>query len=187
MFSSWPYSDAAVLSHLAVLLPYNMLLVNLSLKSGVFPTSYKQYHITSLKVIETAVANHLMKHFDQHQSAYHPSHSFQTALQHVYSSVLHQLDRCRAGFIVLIDLSAAFDSVLWSSSVTSLITVWYWRQCVEMDSVIFVMAFISCKNQQWVVCSCPVQYCKQLLSWGPFLRRGQLKILHPVLWSIHNT
>ena len=64
------------------------------------------------KVIETAVANHLMKHFDEHQSAYHPSHSFQTALQHVYSSVLHQLDRCRAGFIVLIDLSAAFDSVL---------------------------------------------------------------------------
>ena len=113
----------------------------LSLRSGVFPTSYKQSHITPLlkspsldcdslqsyrpvsnlsflsKVIETAVANQLMKHFDQHklldqhQSAYRPNHSVETALQHVYSSILHQLDRGRAVFLVLIDLSAAFDTV----------------------------------------------------------------------------
>ena len=100
------------------------------------------------KVIETAVANHLMKHFDEHQSAYHPSHSFQTALQHVYSSILHQLDSRQAGFLVLVDLSPAFYSVLWPSSVTSLVTIWYLRQRIEVDSVVFVMAFISCENQQ---------------------------------------
>ena len=63
------------------------------------------------------MANQLMKHFDQHklldqhQSAYRPNHSVETALQHVYSSILHQLDRGRAVFLVLIDLSAAFDTV----------------------------------------------------------------------------
>ena len=58
-----------------------------------------------------------MKHFtihqllDQHQSAYRPGHSVETAFQHVYSSVSQQLDRGRAVFLVLIDLSAAFDTV----------------------------------------------------------------------------
>ena len=124
-----------------VLLPYVCKLVNMSLKSGVFPTSYKESHITPLikspsldsdllqsyrpvsnlsflsKVIETAVGNQLMKHFDHHklldqnQSAYRPHHSVETAVQHVYSSILHQLDRGRSVFLVLVDLSAAFDTI----------------------------------------------------------------------------
>ena len=60
-----------------------------------------------------------MKHFtthrllDQHQSAYRPArpgHSVETAFQVVYSSVSQQLDRGRPVFLVLIDLSAAFDT-----------------------------------------------------------------------------
>ena len=116
-------------------------LINSSLISGVFPSMFKESHITPLlksptldpdvlqsyrpvsnltflsKVLETAVSSQLMKHFtthqllDQHQSAYRPGHSVETAFQHVYSSVSQQLARGRAVFLVLIDLSAAFDTV----------------------------------------------------------------------------
>ena len=73
-----------------------------------------------------AVSSQLMKHFtihqllDQHQSAYRPGHSVETAFQHVYSSVSHQLDRGRAVFLVLIDLSAAFDTVFHDNLISLL-------------------------------------------------------------------
>ena len=47
-----------------------------------------------------------MKHFTTHR----PGHSVETAFQVVYSSVSQQLDPGRPVFLVLIDLSAAFDT-----------------------------------------------------------------------------
>ena len=46
-----------------------------------------------------------------HQSAYRPGHSVETAIQHVYSARCEQLDRGRTVFLVLLDLSAAFDTI----------------------------------------------------------------------------
>ena len=116
-------------------------MVNSSLSTGVFPSAYKQSYITLLikydsldgdalnsyrpvsilpflsKVIETAVCNQLMAHFDSHgvfdshQSAYRPGHGVETAMQHVYSSIFEQLDRGQTVFLVLLDLSAAFDTI----------------------------------------------------------------------------
>jgi hypothetical protein len=45
------------------------------------------------------------------QSAYRPFHSVETALLHVTSSILEQLDTGRNVYLVLLDLSAAFDTV----------------------------------------------------------------------------
>ena len=76
------------------------------------------YNLTFLsKVLKLAVCSQLMKHFathrllDQHQSAYRPGHCVETVFQHVYSSVSQQLECGPAVFLVLIDLSAAFDMV----------------------------------------------------------------------------
>ena len=38
-------------------------------------------------------------------------HIVESAFQHVYSSILHELDRGRSVFLVLINLSAAFDTI----------------------------------------------------------------------------
>ena len=67
-----------------------------------------------------------MKHFtthrllDQHQSAYRPGYSVETVFQHVYSSVSQQLDRRPSVFLVLIDLSGAFDMVFHENLISLL-------------------------------------------------------------------
>ena len=115
--------------------------LNLSLSTGNFPDSLKKACITPLikkpslckdslssyrpvsnlsflsKLFETAVANQLVSHFEchgllhPHQSAYRKLHSVETALLHVTSSALCHLDSGRVVFLVLLDLSAAFDTI----------------------------------------------------------------------------
>ena len=125
----------------ALMLPFISKLINSSLSSGVFPSCFKKSQISPLlkstdhdpnklnsdqlifnllsvsKMIETAVNNQFMAHLESnsllnaHQSAYRKGHSVETAFQHVYSSILHELDRGRSVFLVLLDLSAAFDTL----------------------------------------------------------------------------
>ena len=57
---------------------------------------------------------------DPHQSAYRSGHSVETAFQHVYLFVCHDLDQGKAVFLILIDLSAAFDTVSHSMLVSVL-------------------------------------------------------------------
>ena len=123
------------------MLPVIQMLLNSSLSAGVFPSCFKQSQIAPLlksresdpdvlnsyrpvsnlpfvsKIIETAVSNQFLAHLDNnqllnpYQSAYRKGHSVESAFQHVYSSILHELDRGRSVFLVLIDLSAAFDTI----------------------------------------------------------------------------
>ena len=116
-------------------------LINSSMACGVFPSIFKESQINPLikspaldpdnlqsyrpvsnltfvsKVLESAVSTQLINHFnkhkllDPHQSAYRSGHSVETAFQHVYSSVCHHPDKGKAVFLILIDLSAAFDTV----------------------------------------------------------------------------
>ena len=81
--------------------------------------SYRPVSDLSLisKVLETAVENQLTAHIDTitlldaHQSAYRQGHRVETALQRDHLSVCQQLDRGRTGFLILLDLSAAFDTI----------------------------------------------------------------------------
>ena len=69
------------------------------------------------KVIEKAVASRLNDHLvDNHlnetfQSAYRTLHSTETALLKVKNYIMCALDQRRAVFVVVLDLSAAFDTV----------------------------------------------------------------------------
>jgi hypothetical protein len=69
------------------------------------------------KLIETAACKQLCKHIDSNnlwhsnQSAYRPYHSVETALLSVSSSILQLLDRRRSVLFLMLDLSAAFDTV----------------------------------------------------------------------------
>lgn len=123
------------------IVPFYRQVLNQSLRSGIFPDSLKLASITPLlkkpdldknslksyrpvsnlsfisKLYETAVTRQLMAHFnrhnllDSHQSAYRKYHSVETTLMQVSSSALQHLDAGRAVFLVLLDLSAAFDTL----------------------------------------------------------------------------
>ena len=123
------------------LLPMIMDIVNSSLVDGVCPVDFKNAVVTPLlkkstldpaefknyrpvsglsfvsKVAEKLVANRLKQHIQQsnlldpHQSAYRTSHSTETALLKVQNDILRAIDDGFGVFLVLLDLSAAFDTI----------------------------------------------------------------------------
>ena len=115
-------------------------IINLSLKSGVFPDTFKLSHITPLlkkpslskddrknyrpvsnlnfvsKFLEKKIAIRIRSHLESYdllnhyQSAYRPIHYIETALLKVQKNLLRNLDDGKTTVLVLLDLSAAFDS-----------------------------------------------------------------------------
>ena len=103
-------------------------IVNLSLSTGVFPSSLKAsshlYYrpVSNLsflsKLIERAVLMLLTEHltkfnlFPDHQSAYRANYSTETALVSLYNDLLKTADAGEASALLLLDLSAAFDTIV---------------------------------------------------------------------------
>ena len=64
------------------------------------------------KLVEKSVAVQLTKHLDEtFQSAYKEFHSTETALLRVHNDILCSLDQNKSVILLLLDLSAAFDTV----------------------------------------------------------------------------
>ena len=69
------------------------------------------------KIIERVVASRLFTHMNENniaepmQSAYRPGHTTETALLHVHNNILRAVDEQKAVALVLLDLSAAFDTI----------------------------------------------------------------------------
>ena len=122
------------------LLPVITSLINLSLQSGYFPDDWKCAIITPIlkklgldaifknyrpisnlpyisKLTETAVANQLNNHNETNSllppctSAYRKFHSTETALLKVQSDIFSNMDKQKVTMLVMLDLSAAFDTV----------------------------------------------------------------------------
>ena len=126
---------------LFLLLPVLYNIVNLSLETGHFPRSLKSAVLSPLlkkpslnhellrnfrpisnlkvvsKIIEKVVASHLihyleLNHLDEPlQSAYKRFHSCETALVRVHNDLLRAVDNRCCVVLLLLDLSAAFDTV----------------------------------------------------------------------------
>ena len=134
-----PLSSTLLNQHLDFFLPINLKIVNLSLESGHFPSlksavlspllkkanlhhevlaNYKP--ISNLKVIskiiEKVVAVRLQKYLEANQlneplqSAYKPFHSCETALVRVHNDILVAINKSHYVMLLLLDLSAAFDT-----------------------------------------------------------------------------
>ena len=123
------------------LLPTITQIINKSLASGTFPTSFKSALVRPLliktnldtevlrnyrtvsnlqytsKVLEKVVAaqltSYMRKHdlYEKKQSAYRCYHSTETALLKVQNNLLVAMDKSCGVFLVLLDLSAAFDTI----------------------------------------------------------------------------
>jgi hypothetical protein len=123
-----------------LILPALHNIINSSLATGVFPSLFKLAIVTPIlkkssdpkafrsfrpvsnlsfasKCLETVVSEQLNKHVMAHglhnhlQSAYKALHSTETALLHVSSEIYRHLDDGSSVFLVLLDLSAAFDTI----------------------------------------------------------------------------
>ena len=158
---------------LPVLLPSITRLVNLSLSSGDFPASQKTAIIRPLlkkpnlnpeclpnyrpvsnlsfisKLLERVVLQQLTAHLDDfqlisaNQSAYRRGHSTETALLRVTNDLLMAVDSGCAAVLVLLDLSAAFDTV----DHTILLKRLQNRYGIEGVAADWIKSFISGRSQ----------------------------------------
>ena len=129
------------MSHLFYIIGIILCIVNLCFTSGVFPTPCKSSIIFLLikkqgpdpeilknyrpvanlsfisKIIEKAIATQIHDHLinndivDNFQSAYKAGHSCETALLRVYTDIVASIGRGNGAMLVLLDLSAAFDTI----------------------------------------------------------------------------
>ena len=135
-----PMPTSLVIEMFQVLLPFITNIVNASLSLGHFPMEWKTALVvprlkkpkqgTSLlnlrpvsnlkylsKLTETAVCNQVIDHISQSglypilQSAYRVGHSTETALLKIQNDILSAMDKQRVTLLVLLDLSAAFDTI----------------------------------------------------------------------------
>ena len=121
--------------------PMLMQIVNASLQSGTVPADMKDALVTPLhkrhgldsnnfanyrpvsnigfvsKVLERYVANAVREHVDNNgyndafQSAYRPRDRTETALVRIHNDMMQSMDCRRGVLLVLLDLSAAFDTL----------------------------------------------------------------------------
>ena len=115
-------------------------IINTSLKDGSFPESFKRALVRPLlkkpnldllktnyrpvsnlsyvsklveRVVDVQLTNHIERHnlMEVHQSAYHAYHSMETALLKVKTDVIRALEDQEVACLILLDLSAAFDTI----------------------------------------------------------------------------
>lgn len=126
---------------LDTLLPIITCIVNKSITSGIVPSAFKRAVVRPLlkkpgldkdefksyrpvsnlpflskileKVVEARLDDHLLLNnlYDSHQSAYRRGHSTETALLKVQSDIADTLDHGTSVILIMLDLSAAFDTI----------------------------------------------------------------------------
>ena len=136
-----PMPTSLIKEHAATLAPTITQIVNQSLLTGEFPSELKQAVVTPLlkntsldpnilkhyrpvsnlhyisKIVEKVVAKQLSEHllnnslYEPYQSAYRTHHSTESALVRVSNDILHAIDNKQSVILVLLDMSAAFDTI----------------------------------------------------------------------------
>ena len=137
-------------------------LVNLSLSEGIFPSSFKQALVQPLlkkpslstddlnnfrpisnlifisKILEKVVASRIQSHLSSNslsssfQSAYRIFHSTETTLLKIHNDLILAMDRGEVTSLILLDLSAAFDTVDHSILLTRLQN-WFGLDGLSLD------------------------------------------------------
>ena len=192
--------------HLEDIVPYVTLVVNRSLESGFFPSSFKKAIVKPLlkkpsldpdhfqnyrpvsnlkflsKVLERVVASRLQDHLDRHslteplQSAYRKHHGTESALIKVHNDILLSLDSKHAVFLVLLDLSAAFDTIDNDLLIHRFCTLG-----VEGSALSWIMSYL-CHRKQSVRVNDSFSPEQELLYGVP-----QGSVLGPLFFTVYNT
>ena len=198
-----PIPTSLIHETLPALAPIITEIVNLSLASGVFPSQLKSAIVNPLlkkvgldreilknyrpvsnlpylaKVIEKVIASRLVEHMtannlmDPLQSAYRKGRSTETALLRIHNDILRAVDKGKGVCLVLLDLSAAFDTVDHTILLTFLqkyigldgVALAMMRsylkdrtQCVSIDGVLSEMSELLFGVPQGSVLG-PIEFC----------------------------
>ena len=139
--SSDPFPSKLLMSHLPTIIDTIMHIINLCLSTSVFPATFKSAVVLPLikkpgldpqvfenyrpvsnlsflsKLIEKLISSRILKHIadneciDKFQSAYRCGHSTETALLRVYNDIVTMVGKGNGSYLVLLDLSAVFDTI----------------------------------------------------------------------------
>ena len=139
--SSDPFPSKLLMSHLPTIIDTITHMINLCISTSVFPSSCKSAIVLPLikkpcldpqvlknyrpvsnlsflsKVIEKVISSRILTHIadndliDKFQSAYRCGHSTETALLRVYCDIVTMVGKGNGSCLVLLDLSAAFDTI----------------------------------------------------------------------------
>jgi len=139
--ASDPLPTSWLKGNIDILAPFLVELFNQSLSTGYEPAAFKEAYITaflkkadldsadarsyrpisnlsvSSKLLERLVVNQLLEYLNaerllpEMQSAYRAFHSTETAVLKVMADILLALDRGDIAFLILLDLSSAFDTI----------------------------------------------------------------------------
>ena len=123
-----PFLTKLLMCHLSSIFDSIICIVNLCFSSSIFPTSCKSGSwdfeelqgyskpVIHFEIIEQAIATQIHYHLknndivDNFQSAHKAGHSCETALLRVYNAIVTTIGRGNGDMLVLLDLSAAFDT-----------------------------------------------------------------------------
>ena len=135
------------------------------------------------KIIEKIISNRIRSHLDKNnlsnhnQSAYKPLHPTEKALLKIHNDICMNMDSGKTTALVLLDLSAAFDT-LDHSSIIELLSGWYGITGTALNCV---RSYLS--NQ--------VQRAKLLDKFGELFKTDygvpQGSVLGPLLFSLCTT
>lgn len=194
-------------SCLDALAPPITRLVNLSLTEGIFPESFKHAIVSPLikkpslpkddlssyrpisnlnfisKILEKVIYSRLCNHLDsfsslsRFQSAYRKFHSTETALLRVQNDLNIAINRKQVSALILLDLSAAFDTIDHSILLNRLSTSFG----VSDSALSLLTSYLSCRTHSVLI----GQESSATLS----LTRGvpQGSVLGPLLFTLYTT
>ena len=191
--------------HFDLLLPIILKIVDLPLESGLFPSSLKNAVLSLLlkkanldhevlenyrpisnlkvisKIIEKVVAVRLQKYLEAYQlneplqSAYKPFHSCETALVRVHNDILVAIDKRHCAMLLLLDLSAAFDTVDHDILLTRLHSK-YSISCIALE---WFRSYLTNRSQFALIEGCRSQ-SRELKCGVP-----QGSVLGPILYVLY--
>ena len=96
------------------------------------------------KVIAQQLIGHTSDMTELYQSTYKSNHSTETALIAVCNDMKRAFDNRKGTALVMIDLSAAFNTITFTSENQK--QIWYISQCIKMVSVLSSRKMPTCIN-----------------------------------------
>ena len=133
------------------------------------------------KIIEKVVAVRLQKYLEANQlneplqSAYKPFHSCETALVRVYNDILVAIDKRHCVMLLLLDLSAAFDTVDHDILLTRL----YSKYSISGTPLEWFRSYLTNRSQFELIEGCSSQ-SRELKCRVP-----QVSVLGPILYVLY--
>ena len=188
------------------LAPISAAIVNKSLETSCMPAELKRAHVrprlkkSSLdpdvlnnyrpvsnlpfvskiieKVVDARLENHLRENdlHEPQQSAYRKHHSTETALIKIQSDILQALESGRVAALVLLDMSAAFDTIDHSILTERL----HKSFGISGDALTWMISYLRQRNQQVVIGTTPSDDVK--IEFGV----PQGSVLGPKLYSLYS-